>query len=236
MDIGAEVVQRIVNDMFRSRKTVRVLEAGCGSRSHVRLGSDAYLVGIDISQEQLERNIVLHERILGDIQSFPFPPRSFDIVFCWDVLEHIPRPKKALENFEKTVREDGIIVLGSPVANSLKGLITKYTPYWFHVMIYRRVLGNRLAGTNGYGPFPTFMRFSMSPRSICRFADKNNLGIEMFHTYEDIVQRNLRGKSRLLDLAFKTLGRLIKILSFGWIDPDGSDFIVVLRKRTAACA
>jgi SAM-dependent methyltransferase len=230
---GVEVVQPIVEEMLRNRKTVRVLEAGCGSRSLVRVGPNAYVVGIDTSQEQLQRNPALNERILGDIQDFPVPPRSFDIVFCWDVLEHLPRPEKAIENLANAVCEDGIVVIGSPVPNSLKGLITKFTPYWSHVMIYKHLLGNPLAGKNGNNPFPVFMRFSMSPHSIRQFAYKNNFQIETFHTYEDIMQRNFRRKSWLVDLGYKTLGPLIKILSFGWVDCDGTDFVIVLRRSRA---
>lgn len=233
MNAGVEAVQPIVDEMLRSRKTVRVLEAGCGSRSLVSVGPSAYLVGIDTSEEQLQRNPALNERILGDIQDFPIPPRSFDIVFCWDVLEHLPRPDKAIENLANAVREDGIVVIGSPVFNSVKGLVTKYSPHWSHVMIYRYLIGNPMAGKNGNNPFPVFMRFSMSPQSIRQFAYKNNFQVELFRTYEDIMQRNLRKNFRLADLAYKTLGPLIKILSLGWVDPEGTDFVMVLRKSRA---
>src|SRR4029077_10901958 len=126
------MVQAIVDKMFARGDTIRVLEAGCGSRSFIQFGSKAYLAGIDVSKEQLEKNNVLQEKILGDIETFPLPPASFDIIICWDVLEHWPHPERALRNFLYAVRPGGILILAAPVVSSLKGLVTKFTPHWFH--------------------------------------------------------------------------------------------------------
>src|SRR5579863_2654723 len=112
MNDVSDPVQRVVDQMASSGRVLRVLEAGAGSRSHIRLSGNAQLVGIDISAEQLANNSELHERIVGDIETFPLEPCSFDIIFCWDVLEHLKHPEKALRNFLQAVREDGIVVLG----------------------------------------------------------------------------------------------------------------------------
>jgi len=232
MDKQISIVQNIVDEMLASGDTVRVLEAGCGSRSFIQFGPKAYLAGIDISREQLQKNTLLQEKILGDIQTFPLSPDSFDIIICWDVLEHLPHPENALGNFLRAVRPGGIIVLGAPVMSSLKGLVTKCTPHWFHVMLYRKVIGNPLAGTPGYGPFKTFLKASMSPRSIRRFATKNQLGIDFFETFEGVMQQNVRQKYRLADIAFRVVSPLVKLLSFGTIDPHATEFVAVLRKPT----
>src|ERR1700722_3911030 len=92
-----EGIQTIVDRMGTSKK-LRVLEAGCGSASRCHFRS-SQAVGIDISQEALDRNTHLDEKILGDIQTFRLEASSFDVIFCWDVLEHLERPEKALANF-----------------------------------------------------------------------------------------------------------------------------------------
>jgi ubiquinone/menaquinone biosynthesis C-methylase UbiE len=83
-------------------KPVRLLEAGCGSASNLQFGDNVWLMGIDISQKQLERNTTLHEKIVGDIQNYEFPPDSVDAVICWDVLEHLPQPQLALRGFARS--------------------------------------------------------------------------------------------------------------------------------------
>ncbi len=54
-------VQSILDDLKREKGAYRVLEAGCGSLTHLDLGSRAKVTGIDISQRQLDRNDNLDE-------------------------------------------------------------------------------------------------------------------------------------------------------------------------------
>jgi SAM-dependent methyltransferase len=230
MNDVTDPVQLLVDQMASSGKVLRVLEAGAGSRSHIRLGPNTQLVGIDIAQEQLDQNSDLHEKIVGDIETFPLEPGSYDIIFCWDVLEHLKYPEKALRNFLQAVREDGMIVLGAPVVTSLKGMVTKYTPLWFHVMVFRYVVGNKNAGKPGEGPFPTFLRYSMSPRSIQRFARENQLAIEYVDVYEAMMQVRWKQKFWAVRFAFQVLGMLCKIFTLGKIDPNVTDFTIALRK------
>ncbi len=230
MNECTDPVQRLVDQMAGSGRVLRVLEAGAGSRCHIRLNGDTQLVGIDISEEQLANNRELQERIVGDIETFPLEPCSFDIIFCWDVLEHLEHPAKALRNFLQALREGGLIVLGAPVVTSLKGMVTKYTPLWFHVMVFRYVVGNKNAGKKGHGPFPTFLRYSMSPHAIHRFASENQLSVEYSEIYEAPMQVRWKRKFPAVGLAFRILGPLCRILTLGKIDPNVTDFTIVLRK------
>ena len=123
-----------------------ILEAGCGSRSHVIFPSTSRTIGIDISEKQLARNDGLDERICGDIQDYDFTEGSFDIIICWDVLEHLKEPTQALDRFYKAIRPNGLIILGLPNVLSLWGLITKLSPHWSHVWFYRIVFKKKEAG------------------------------------------------------------------------------------------
>ncbi len=227
-------VQALVDQKMAEGRQVRVLEGGAGSRSHIRLDGNVFVVGIDISKEQLDRNDELDEKIHGDLEIYPLPPSSFDIIFCWDVIEHLKHPEKALQNFLQSAREGGLIVLGAPVVTSLKGTITKYTPHWFHVMIYRYLLGAKNAGKPGYGPFPTYLRYSISPVALRRFARRNGLAVEYMVVYEEQMQVKFRRNHRSIDVAYRMAGPVLKTLSFGKIDPSVTDFTVVLRKTPKA--
>jgi len=230
MNTGADPVQILVDQMMQQGRVLRVLEAGAGSRSHIRLGPNTQLVGIDICQEQLDNNPDLHEKILGDIQTYPLQRSSFDIIFCWDVLEHLEHPDQAMENFLGAIREGGMIVVGAPVVNSIKGMVTKYTPHWFHVFVYRRILGNQNAGKPGHVPFPTFLKYFMSPRSLQRFAYENQLTVEYLELYEEKVQVRIKKKHWIINFAYTVGGPLLKIATLGYINPEITDFTMVLRK------
>ena len=113
-------VAEVITQNFISQKDVRVLEAGCGSYTELKLPSTYKLIGIDISQQQLDRNKILSEKICGDIQTYPLEPQSYDMVISWYVLEHVERPLKALQNFNNASKKNGLIVLALPNIWSVK--------------------------------------------------------------------------------------------------------------------
>ena len=148
----------IICKMLEGKPVIKVLEAGCGSTSRLHFQKEVYMVGIDISEKQLERNANLNEKILGDIQDYDFQSDSFDVIVCWDVLEHLPKPENALRRFALAVKDEGIIILNLPNVFSLKGLITKYLPYPLHVLAYRYLYGKKKnISEEDAGPFKTYL-------------------------------------------------------------------------------
>lgn len=230
MNEANQELQDVLDELFANQPVERVLEAGCGSASHVRVGRNPDLTGIDISEKQLARNIHLNERILGDIQRYDFQQSSFDAVICWDVLEHVPEPVKALENFVQAVRETGLIILAFPNVFSMKGMLTKYTPFGFHVWVRRRLFGEKQAGTEDFGPFPVFMRYSIAPAAVEKFASDRGLIVEFVKVYESEMHQVFRQRHRLLGLIWRALGTAVQTISLGRIAADLSDCMIVIRK------
>jgi SAM-dependent methyltransferase len=209
---------------------LRVLEAGCGSLPiQIGLPADAHLVGIDTSQRQLDRNAQIQDKVLGDICTHVFD-EPFDVVSCWDVLEHLPRPELALANLVRATRPGGLIVLKVPNVMSLKGLATKLTPHRFHVWVYRRVYGYEHAGQADQGPFRTYLRRSISERGLLRFARENGLVVELAARYESDHQARLRRRLRLDGAVWGALARFVRVTSFGQLELDGTELVVLLRK------
>src|SRR4051812_43178143 len=103
-------LQRHLTALLPADGSMTVLEAGCGSYSHVAAGPEAYVVGIDISADQLEQNTHVHEKVLGDIQTHDLGDARFDMIVSWDVLEHLAAPNSALERFARALRPGGLIV------------------------------------------------------------------------------------------------------------------------------
>jgi 2-polyprenyl-3-methyl-5-hydroxy-6-metoxy-1,4-benzoquinol methylase len=157
-----------------AKRRLRVLDAGCGRQFHLSYPGlnlrDAHVVGIDVSQTALAKNEMVAEKILGDLQTYPLAPASFDVIICQDVLEHLPHPKQALENMSRALRPGGEIVIAVSNPCSLKGLITKFTPHAFHVFVYRRgYFGYRFVDDPAYPPFKTYLRWSIRPAALGRF-------------------------------------------------------------------
>lgn len=225
----AEIVelQEVVDRLLQDCGTIKVLEAGCGSGSHLRFKQDVDLVGIDISEKQLRRNTALRKAVLGDIQSYEFPPNSFDVIVCWDVLEHLPDPQAALQRFAAAVSNGGLIVLKLPNVLSLKGLVTKWTPHALHVFAYRWLQGISRPGDEDGGPFRTYLRFSSAPNAVRRFAAGRGLQIAHQKTY-DVAGSDWLRRRKFPLFAYRVLSSVARILSLGFL--GDSEYMIILRK------
>lgn len=149
---SGESLHATLDRLLAGRAHARVLDAGCGPHGRVTLRAGAHIVGLDISAEQLAKNQDVHEKVLGDIQTYEFPPQSFDAVIWWELLEHVQHPERAL-------------ALAAPNVFSIKGPLTKFTPYRFHRWYYQRMYGIV------HPPiFPTHLRLSMTPRATASLS------------------------------------------------------------------
>lgn len=96
----------------------RVLDAGCRvgvlSTFLMEMGYD--VLGVDIVPRSV-KDAVKHgvDAVQGDLMDMPFlPNESFDSVFCRDVIEHIPDPRKAFEEFVRITKPGGSIFIVGP--------------------------------------------------------------------------------------------------------------------------
>lgn len=228
MDDPISRLQEFLDKALKDKSQLRILEAGCGSASHVNFKQPVHMTGIDISEQQLQRNTALDEKILGDLQRHRFQPSSFDVIICWTVLEHLDKPELALDKFTSAIKPGGIIILGLPNLLSMKGVITKYTPHWFHVWAYRYLLGREDAGKNDVGPFKTYLKFNVAPNAIKAFATRNSLTTTYFEIYDVVETDFFSRKNTFTQTTYTWLNGFVKLASFGKL--DDSEFVIVLQK------
>jgi SAM-dependent methyltransferase len=229
-----EGLQKFVGEFVRSRGPLRVLEAGCGSSSQLDLGEQADVAGIDLSEQQLRRNTTLSRRIVGDIQTYRWLRGEFDIVVCWNVLEHLPDPIAALDHLAEAVDRDGLLILALPNVLSAKGLVTKFTPHRFHVWVYRRIFGIEWAGKDENGPFPTYLRVAISPEALKRYGRSHGFAVEYFCAFENFGQMQLRRRLGIHGGLWALLKRLCNVLTLGKITLEETDYVLVLRNTGTA--
>jgi SAM-dependent methyltransferase len=214
-----------------AQRPFRVLDAGCGADIRVPLPDGAYIVGIDISQEQLDRNTVIDEKILGDVQTYPLEPESFDLIVCWDTLEHLPKPRLALDNLSQALAPEGTLIIAGPDVLSLKGVITKWTPHIVHRWAYRTFLP-----FSSQDPFPTYLRFAARPSAVMDWAKKRGLAVESLELTETGMQRLARSRVKLTGWRWRAVCVVVRVLTFGIISASHTDFVLVLRKWTRSSA
>ena len=92
----------------------RVLDVGCGAGrfAEIALAAGADVVAVDLSQavEACRDNLGASDRlevVQASIYELPFPPGSFDFVYCIGVIQHTPDPKRSILDIAKMVRPGG---------------------------------------------------------------------------------------------------------------------------------
>jgi SAM-dependent methyltransferase len=208
----------------------RILEAGCGSGSNISIPANAHVVGIDISSEELDKNAVVHEKIVGDLETYPLPENDFDLVVCFDVLEHLRRPQLAMASMASSVKPNGLLLLAFPNVHSLKAVVAKYTPLWFHCAINRFIYGKK-AGDPGYINFPTVLDASISPYGMSGFAEVHGFDVQIAALRQSGVQKRFFRKILVGQPGAVVADRIVRMVSFGRLSVSESDCVFLLKKR-----
>lgn len=220
-------VCEVTNQLLHGKPRIRLLEAGCGSSTHIKFNPEVYAVGIDISKTQLEKNVTVQEKILGDLEQYPLPRDEFDVAICWMVLEHLPNPQQAMRNMFGCVKPGGLVILGFPNLLSIKGVVTKFTPFWFHELFYK-VMNYESRH------FPTYLRKTIAPANVIKFAEQNGFAVVFCKLVEGGVTKRVRSRFRAVDIAFAAADRVTSVLSFGKLPSPLLDACaLILEKRKA---
>jgi SAM-dependent methyltransferase len=195
------------NDLLNARfegKRVRIYEAAGGSTCWLpaELLKNAHIVVVDLDRAQLENNRYADVKIMGDIQSYSFPAASFDLIVCFNVIEHLERPDEAIRRFYDFLAPGGTLFIGAPNPRSLSGFMAKYSPHWCHVWYYRFVLQKADAGAPGQPPFPVVYHPIVVPESLISFCSQLGLRLVRCHRYESPRDREMLERRPLLRALF----------------------------------
>lgn len=204
-----------------------VLNAGCGNYTDPRPPDlpFAWVVGLDIDADALAANHRLDERIVGDLETTLLDPGRFDVVICTDVLEHLNHPLAAVDNLIPALRPGGELRISIPSLASPKALVAKFTPHWFHVMVYRRIFRIAEAGQPGHPPFPVKLRWQMRPASLVRHLRARGFVVSVTFVESGVMRSTRLRYPRLF-------GLLERIWVFG--DPRATECEIVAKKRLSA--
>jgi SAM-dependent methyltransferase len=212
---------------------LKIYEAGGGSTSFLPLDvlRRAHVTVVDIDEDQIRNNSYAQQTILGDVQSWRFAPGSFDLVICYNVIEHLADAEAALSGFCECLRGGGLILIGAPNPRSLSGVVTKYSPHWFHVWFYRYVRGHEKAGQPGEPPFPTFFHPLVTPSRLEKFASSRGLEVIYSRQYESPRFPEMRARKPWLAALLDAAATAMNFLLPGKTDVRHGDYHLILRKR-----
>lgn len=225
-------VQRILEAKLPPGR-LAVYEAGGGSTSYMPLSllSRSDVTVVDIDPYQVEQCDYATDKRVGDIQTLRFAPDSFDLIVCFNVVEHLNDVASALQGFAQAVKPGGLVFIGAPYPHSLSGVVTRFTPHWFHVWFYRRILHYADAGKPGHPPFPTIFDPLVSIEKLKGFMSKLGFETVFGNLYESERYPSLRRKrpavGRVLDLAAVSINAAL----LNSCDVRRGDYHAIFQKR-----
>lgn len=225
LTVDADSIMEEVERLVARRRPRRLLDAGCGRKVQIYPGPEAHITGMDVSVDELAHNDRLDEQIVGDLERDLLPAGAYDLVVCFDVLEHVDDPRRALANLARATSPGGTLILKCPNAMSFKGLFTKMTPWRLHRWAYRWLLP-----FVSHDPFPTTMRLMLRPAGLTSWASENGFVVERFFTWEAYVQRRLRSKLHLDGWAWKVARMILRLLTFGRVAITETELLIVLSR------
>ncbi len=116
-------------------KKKRLLDLGCGVKPFKCVYSNycESSVGIDVAQtlhgtEQVD--------VIYDGKKIPFANQEFDIVFCTEVLEHVPEPTEFLNEIFRVLKPHGTLIMTVPFLVPLHEEPHDFFRYTKHALKY----------------------------------------------------------------------------------------------------
>lgn len=130
---------------------LRILDAGAGELRFKPFCAHLNYVSQDFGQYEgmgdgkgLQTGVWDTKRIdiICDIVAIPEPDAAFDMILCTEVLEHIPDPTEALDEFARLLKPGGKLILTAPFASLVHfapyHFCTGFSRYWYEHHLVKR--------------------------------------------------------------------------------------------------
>lgn len=135
-------------------KGTRLLDVGAGELKNRKYCGHVEYVSQDFCQYQGAQSGAPDEGLqprswdtsnidlVSDITAIPAPDSSFDAILCSEVLEHVPEPTHALDEFARLLKPGGKLILTAPFASSVHmapyHFCSGFSKYWYEHHLTKR--------------------------------------------------------------------------------------------------
>lgn len=211
---------------FKNIKGKKILEIGCGDGGVIKLLKDRNEVfAVDLSKRGVEFLKKMGIKAsLKDIskEKLPFEDSKFDYVIILETLEHLKSPQFTIEEIQRVLKKDGVMIASTP------------NPRTAHKLIYPALFKYR--GFRDYLENNRFEILSSSTYGICPPFWRNlKIYLERKHSQQR-AEKNVKGDksptsmSKLSRLFSNRLFNAIKPRIFAWsfvfvcknVNPEGA--------------
>jgi SAM-dependent methyltransferase len=141
----------------RVRPGINILDVGAGRTPTIAPADrppNTRYVGLDLTEAELRQAPAgsYDSTVTADVTSFqPELTEAFDLIVCFQVLEHVRPLATAFDNMRRYLRPGGSLVAQFSGTFSVFGLANRIVPQW----AIQRLVNRALAG-HGYMTFPAY--------------------------------------------------------------------------------
>ncbi len=78
-----------------------------------------FTVGLDLEEAAVHAGAGAYPDVafvVADARSLPFPSRVFDLITCFEVMEHVAEPERIIAEASRVARDDGLVLISTPNA------------------------------------------------------------------------------------------------------------------------
>ena len=178
----------------------KLLDFGCGYGHALRILNmrDLKCLGFDVSTERLARTGL---RVTSDVEELR-RNGPFDVILCFDVLEHVPCPKKTLELLAAVSSEDTLLAINVPdMCDALSpgaieaalegGTLGRAINLWEHLNYFTASNLHAALRSHGFVPYrslghPQTLGFVASTKRLNRLRNAIGVGLRALR-YKEIL-------------------------------------------------
>lgn len=211
-----QVTQRRLRDLHRLLGSLparpRLLDIGCSSGALLSVATEVgfSVTGVEIASNAVETaRLAGFEVFCGYLHEANFPHSMFDVITCFELVEHLDDPIGLLTECRRIMKPDGIVTINTPNADS-----------WTARFMRERWDGFSLISMGGHISF-------FSPRSLSRLAEQCGFRIERLETRR-VRFAESHHVSPIAYHVLKVMGEVLNVPS-GFLD-KGHDMLAFLRK------
>jgi SAM-dependent methyltransferase len=149
----AEFFRGLMNEVGVAPKIMLVIGCGAGVEvAHLADATQSLVIGIDLEVDPKWKRPGV-QLLRADAQRLPFRDGSFDAVYCYHVLEHVPQPPKAIAEAQRALAKPGAGYFGTPNKARFVGYIggraTTFEKVWWNLIDWGRRLQGRWSNEQG---------------------------------------------------------------------------------------
>ncbi|CAN7468560.1 methyltransferase domain-containing protein [Phyllobacterium sp. LjRoot231] len=107
-------------EQFIAGKKVLDVASGEGYGTAVMASRSRSIVGVDIAEDAIQYAQEKYASVkkatfqVGDVTSLEFPANAFDVIVCYETVEHVDAPSEAIDELRRVLRKDGKLIVSTP--------------------------------------------------------------------------------------------------------------------------